>query len=175
MKIDYTYDVAISFAEEDRNAALALALALELAGISKVYYYPEQPSATTGKVLNEKLRKIYSEECRYTVMLLSDYYFRKPIAKLEMAAIIKRLKEQSHLVTVIPVLLRDNINLPKNSILNKLGYKHWNYNPKEIASILVQEFGTKSNPSDKKRGISIWQETNAVFADNQINTAIIKS
>ena len=54
----YKYDVAISFAEEDRNAALALALALEAIGFNKVYYYPEVQGLDWGAPLEKLLTKI---------------------------------------------------------------------------------------------------------------------
>jgi hypothetical protein len=62
LKNSFKYEVAISFAEEDRNAAIALALALELAGFNHIYYYPDNLAATAGKTLIPELQKIFLDQ-----------------------------------------------------------------------------------------------------------------
>ena len=58
--MEYKYDVAISFAEEDRHVASEIKLALEIKGFKKVYYYPNERAATWGKELEKELENIYS-------------------------------------------------------------------------------------------------------------------
>jgi TIR domain len=139
---EYQYDVAISFAEEDRNAALALALALEIACFKKVYYYPDKRASTWGRELSNELTKIYLHEARYVVPLLSKYYFdeNKIYAKVERQAIKKRITVDPDKVFVLPIVL-DSIKADKYSDLFNLGYINWDYKPKAIAAQLNEVFG----------------------------------
>jgi len=149
MEESFKYEVGISFAEKDRNAALALALALELAGFKSVYYYPDQQPATVGLPLKEELEVIYSRECRYTVMLLSKHYFGGEFATIERHAILKRRAANPGIRIVIPVLLNRKLNLSGYPELNGLGYTEWDYKPKEIAQILRSCFGGENTKGNK--------------------------
>src|ERR1700760_1841223 len=120
----YPYDVALSFAEEDRNIALALALALELRGQKKVYYYPLHYEATWGTELEARLREIYTREARYAVVLLSDDYFRKRFTAIEHAAIRDRAAAEAGTVYLLPVLLQDPDSAALREYSNT-GYLRW--------------------------------------------------
>lgn len=150
MNRKYNYDVAISFAEEDRNAALALALALEIRGFKKVYYYPNQRAATWGRELKIKLESIFSTEARYAIVLLSNNYFdmKKEYTPIELAAIKKRINEEVGIVYMLPVKLNINENLEKHIDLSK-GYLNWQYNPKKIAGELIRCLGKPFPPPHK--------------------------
>jgi hypothetical protein len=153
LKQEYQYDVAISFAEEDRNAALALALAFELAGVKRVYYYPDQPAATALGILKSKLKDIYQNQCRYTIILLSRKYFKKEIARAELEAIYERMMNDPQTECVIPVTLKDDLNLDKYPKLELLTRMRWDYNPKKLASILIEKLGSvRAEPFVKKEG-----------------------
>lgn len=155
MNRKYNYDVAISFAEEDRNAALALALALEIKGLKKVYYYPNQRAATWGTELKMKLENIFLTEARYAVVMLSNNYFdiKKEYTPIEFAAIKKRINEEVGIVYMLPIKLNTNEDLEKYIDLSK-GYLNWQYNPKRIAEELIRCLG-KSFPPPKKIRINI--------------------
>lgn len=177
----YKYDVAISFAEKERDAALAMALALEIAGFKNIYYYPDHLVATAGLILLTTLSKIYSSQCEYIVVLLSDKYLRGNTSKEELKIIYKRIKEEENIRCVIPVRLQKKLDLSKLPLLNEITYINWDFNPKQIAHILKTDFGTEqvSNigellAKEEKQHISIKQNNNAEVAKNQINTANIK-
>lgn len=140
MKTKYEYDVAISFAEEDRNVALALALALEMSGIHKVYYYPLRYEETWGKQIEKRLQQIYSKHARYAVVLLSDWYFKKHFARIEREAIVKRVRQSGDTAYMLPVILND-FPIQKHDEFATFGYLRWNYNPKEIAATLSKALG----------------------------------
>ena len=140
----YEYDVAISFAEEDRNAALALALALEIVGIKKVYYYPLKYVATWGRDLEKEITRIYSSKAKYAVVLLSHKYFKKPFTEIELQAIRKRMQEAVDITYMLPVLL-ENLELQSNADLLKLGYIKWEFDPKSIAKTLKELLGKKES------------------------------
>ena len=70
------YDVALSFAGEDRKHAKALADLLQLGGYSS--FYDENELANLwGKNLYDYLSSVYKDRARYCVMFLSEHYGRK--------------------------------------------------------------------------------------------------
>ena len=178
MNIKYKYDVALSFAEEDRNVALAIALAIEMSGFKKIYYYPDQRSATIGKRLHDELKKIYGKETQYIVVLLSRKYFQKPTAKIELQAIYNRIQRQSAITCVIPVMLQKKLNLSSYPYLKKLTYLEWSFQPKEIAELLKNKLGS-SDSSDLgellaknvKDNVSVIQSNQAEHSQMQQNNS----
>jgi hypothetical protein len=152
MEHTYKYDVAISFGEEDRNAALALSLALELRGIKKVYYYPNRQGLGWGEDLQKKLIKIYRDEARFAVILFSKNYFdpEKKYTWTEMRAIEARMKINPKLVYMYPVRLYEDAALRAYPNFEKLKCLEWNYNPKLVAKELENRLGGELT-SDKRR------------------------
>ena len=73
MKKNYQYDIVLSFAEENKDAANSLKLALKLVGFDKVYYYPDYTDETWGKNLAQQLAVIYAQHARYAVVFLSKH------------------------------------------------------------------------------------------------------
>lgn len=177
--MEYIYDVAISFAEEDRNAALALALAFELKGVNDVYYYPDKLTATVGKSLVNELKAIYTKKARYSVILLSKKYFKKPTAQEELKAIYKRVQRDPEINCVIPVNLKAHVDLSKYPALKRLAYLDWNFEPKKVVDILLSLLGkhriepgdilAKNNDSKNK----FIQKNTAVKAKRQQNNMSI--
>jgi len=136
----FEYAVAISFAEEDRNAALALALAMEISKLGKVYYYPDNLDATTGKNLDDELASVYAERAAYAVVLLSPRYFDKPYTRIEFAAIRQRMLQSPDKVYLLPVML-EKTDMNDFPDLKKLGYLTWDHEPKKIAALMRKVFG----------------------------------
>jgi hypothetical protein len=71
-----TYDVAISFAGEDRVKAQELAAALLTKGL-KVFFDEYEQANLWGKDLYVHLSKVYKDEAKYCLMLLSQSYAQK--------------------------------------------------------------------------------------------------
>ena len=70
------YDVALSFAGEDRQHAKALAALLKAGGYW--FFYDENELANLwGKNLYDYLSSVYKDRARYCVMFLSQHYERK--------------------------------------------------------------------------------------------------
>ncbi|MBW1700309.1 MAG: hypothetical protein JRK26_26420 [Deltaproteobacteria bacterium] len=61
--MNHTYDVALSFAGEDRKFAEAVAIGLRDAGID-VFYDDYYAADLWGEDLSVKLRKVYHEDSR---------------------------------------------------------------------------------------------------------------
>lgn len=156
MKKNYQYEIAISFANEDRNAAIALVLALKKVGFKKIYYYPEERANEWGIELKPKLVKIYSEEARYAIILFSDHYFdeKKIYTKdIELKAIEMRMKSDSSVSYMLPVLLSENFNFENYPTLKGRKCISWDYDPERIAGDLLKKFGIKrpNTASPKKQ------------------------
>ena len=72
----HEYDVALSFAGEDRDYVGRVAEALRRRGIN-VFYDEYERSDLWGKDLYAHLSSIYSEKSRYVVMFISKFYEEK--------------------------------------------------------------------------------------------------
>ena len=70
------YDVALSFAGEDRQHAEALADLLEAGGYDP-FYDKDELADLWGKNLYDYLSSVYKDRARYCVMFLSKYYEQK--------------------------------------------------------------------------------------------------
>lgn len=76
------FDIAISFAGEDRDLAEKIAKQLKEKQV-KVFYDDFEKSNLWGKNLYDYLSEIYSEKSKYCVMLLSEHYEKKLWTNLE--------------------------------------------------------------------------------------------
>jgi hypothetical protein len=77
-----TYDVALSFAGEDREYVEKIATELRDAGVS-VFYDTFQRAELWGKNLVDHLAEIYQKRSRYVVMFISKPYVEKAWTKHE--------------------------------------------------------------------------------------------
>ena len=80
---DHEYDVALSFAGEDRQHAEELSKLLKRAGARVFYDYAEQASLW-GKDLFQHLATIYGEKSRFCVVFVSESYLKKLWTKHEL-------------------------------------------------------------------------------------------
>lgn len=171
MDNQYKYDIAISFANEDRNAALALSLALEMAGFQSVYYYTNHLAATAGRNLKPAIRKIFAEESKYIVVLVSEKYLKKApysLVKTELSTISQRVRKDRPVITVIIVKLSKKISFSRNSVLQSIGHIGWDFDPKKVTAILKETFG--AIPS-KDQGELFEKKITWEFEINQTNKA----
>lgn len=140
--MEYKYDVAISFGEEDKGAAVALKNALEQEGL-RTYYYPDNRADDAGYELAERLTKIYSEEAAFAVVLSSIHFFNeeKTYTRIELDAIKARMEADPDMVYLVPVKL-DSYQAPEPfGFINSLIHLEWNYQPGEIAKIIKEIVG----------------------------------
>ncbi len=76
LEINQKYDVALSFAEEDRDTAHSIATLLKEKGLA-VFYDRDEQGEIWGKNLYEHLSDIYTNRAKYCVMLISSAYAQK--------------------------------------------------------------------------------------------------
>ena len=76
MADEYQYDIALSFAGEDRAYVREVAVSLESRGL-KVFYDEYEQVNMWGKDLYEHLHKVYSSKSKYCVIFISEAYATK--------------------------------------------------------------------------------------------------
>src|SRR5207302_9646090 len=106
---DYPYDVALSYASEDRANAEALAKALKRRGV-KVFYDGYEKPSLWGKNLYDHLAEIYQNKAQYCVMFLSKHYATKVWTNFERQAAQNRAINESK-EYILPIRL-DNTTIP---------------------------------------------------------------
>jgi hypothetical protein len=100
MPAAYQYDVALSFAGEERAYVTRVADALRDAGVT-VFYDEYEEVALWGKDLYSHLDHVYREQARYCVLFLSENYARKVWTNHERASAQARALEE-HQEYVLP-------------------------------------------------------------------------
>jgi len=91
----YEYDVALSFAGEDRAYVEMVFDLLSGYGVKAFYDFAEQ-AGLWGKHLHENLPEIYGGKARFVVMFVSRHYASKAWLTLERrAALSKAMNERS--------------------------------------------------------------------------------
>ena len=112
-----TYDIVISFAGEDRLVAEAIASQLRIKGL-KVFYDDYEQANLWGKDLYTHLTKIYRDEAKYCLMLLSKNYSKKQWTNHERKAAQSRAFSENR-EYILPLKL-DNTSV--DGILDTTGY-----------------------------------------------------
>lgn len=131
----YKYDVAISYAGEDRDCAEALADLLQNRGV-KVFYDKYERAILWGEDLYTYLSDLYQNKARYCILFLSQHYVKKLWTKHELkSAQARALKEQD--VYILPIRLDDS-EVP--GILPTIAYLDWHQEtPETIANLIIDK------------------------------------
>ena len=103
------YDVALSFAGEDR--ALAAGLAQRLQDSQYTVFFDEYERAELwGADLAEKLQRVYEHESRFCVPFVSKVYLQKPWTKQERQYMLSRAVKEAE-PYILPIRV-DDVDLP---------------------------------------------------------------
>lgn len=102
--IGYRYEVAISFAGEDRSFAEAIAKGLRDAGI-QAFYDNFYAAEIWGEDLSVKLRNVYHDSSEFCIMVISRHYVEKMWTSFERQQAIERLVRERGKAYVLPVRL----------------------------------------------------------------------
>ena len=76
MNDSYKYDVALSFAGEDREYVEDVALQLKGYGV-RVFYDKFEEDKLWGKNLYDYLSDVYTQNAKFTIMFISKHYKEK--------------------------------------------------------------------------------------------------
>jgi len=100
----YEYDVAISFAGEDRDFAEAVAKGLRYAGV-EVFYDEFYSAKLWGKDLSAEFRKVFCDSSKFCITILSQQYVDKIWTNFEKQQAIERMIREKGKEYVLPVRL----------------------------------------------------------------------
>jgi hypothetical protein len=128
------YDVALSFAGEDRDHARKIAELLREQGFS-VFYDEYEQATLWGRNLYSHLSDIYQNRARYCLMFISANYARKLWTKRERESAQARAFRESR-EYILPLRL-DDTALP--GIEDTVGYIDLNSTPHEDVVRLITE------------------------------------
>lgn len=133
----YKYDVALSFAGEDRSQAETLVMALVSKGI-RVFYDEFEKHNLWGKDLIEYLHEVYSKQARYCIILISKHYVIKGWPTHERRSAQERAFHQES-EYILPIRLDDTL-VP--GLLETVGYIRFNdYTVDGLADLVLKKLG----------------------------------
>lgn len=132
----FPYDIAISFAGEDRPYASSLAQTLNKNHGLLVFYDEDEQAQLIGKNLFEYLVGIYKDKAAYCVILVSQSYREKRWTRHEWKAVQARAFEEPDRDYILPVRLDDS-ELP--GLLPTLGFVDGRAIPPEHVATLIAE------------------------------------
>lgn len=137
----YRYDLAISFAGEQRALAEILAQRLDASGYS-IFYDEFQQAELWGADLSVALSRVYGQEARYCLILVSKAYVAKPWTNYERQnAISQFIQRRSDYILCLKV---DETDLP--GFPSMIGYVQFSkYDEDEIYKLLLRKLGPPSH------------------------------
>lgn len=150
----YEYDVAISFAGEDRDFAGELAMIL-IGRDVRVFYDDDQQPFLLGKNLYTTLYDIYACKCRFCLILVSKAYRDKIWPNRERAAAQARALEMREQDYILPIRLED---VSIQGLPPTVAYVSASLGAKEIANLLVRKLALVSwrNSRLRSQRAHIW-------------------
>ncbi len=135
----YHYEIALSYASEDREHVEVLAEKLKSLNV-KVFYDKFEKSILWGKDLYVHLSDLYKNKARYCLIFLSKNYAAKVWTKHELQAAQARALSESK-EYILPIRL-DETDIP--GILPTLAYLNWHQETVDtIADAIMEKLGKK--------------------------------
>ena len=137
--MNYQYEIALSFAGEDRSLVEKVATSLRRRRV-KVFYDKFEQAKLWGKDLYQYFFEVYSSQSKYCVIFISCHYVSKPWTRHELkAAQSKQLIVSSEYI--LPVRLDDSqfLGLPET-----VGYiDARDLSPEGIVEMIMEKLGRK--------------------------------
>lgn len=131
----HEFDLALSFAGEDRKYVEKVAKLLNDRGI-KVFYDEYYQADLWGKDLYVHLSEVYKEKARYTVMFISEHYEKKLWANHERRSAQARVFSESD-DYILPARF-DDTEIP--GLLPTIGYIDLNkHTPRQLTQLLIRK------------------------------------
>ena len=143
------YDVAFSFADEQRHYVQETKEALLARGV-RVFYDHDETSELWGKDLYQSLSEIYLKMARYCVLFLSRDYANKRWTKHELKNIQARAFQESR-EYLLPARF-DDTEIP--GLLPTIAYVDLRvHEPKEFADIIISKINGNSSMDEQSKDI----------------------
>lgn len=144
--MSHDYDVAVTFAGEDRAFVEAVVAEVKAAGFT-VFYDEDAKSEMWGVDLPEFFADIYERRARYAMMFVSVHYAAKPWTRLERRSVLARAMQASS-PYLLPVRL-DSTELP--GVRSTIGYLDGiRETPTGVADALKAKLGAPATSGDRK-------------------------
>jgi type II secretory pathway predicted ATPase ExeA len=119
---EYPWDVAVSFAGEDRSFVLEFVTCLKQKGIS-VFYDFDQQHKLWGQDLQPKLAQVYADEALYMVVFISERYPTKDWTSFELA-VGKSAAEKRTEEYLLPIRMDDTVMVGLKSTIVCADLRH---------------------------------------------------
>lgn len=162
--MDYKYDIALSFAGEDRAYVEEVANFLRDFGIS-VFYDSFEQIDLWGKNLYTHLRRIYKDYSRYTIIFCSEHYAKKQWTNHERESAQERAFTENR-EYILPARF-DNTEIP--GIQSTVGYINLaEISSFDFAKIIATKLGKSPSVDEKSNSLK-----NLLLNVNQENLEII--
>jgi len=143
---NYEFDIALSFAGEDRYFVKLVANELKSNGLT-VFYDEYEEIDLWGKNLHDHLTKIYSKDALFCVMFISEYYAKKVWTNLERQSAQSRAIRQKK-EYILPARF-DDTELPG---MDDISYINLNkFTPVKFAELIISKLKKEkqNNLSDR--------------------------
>lgn len=130
----HKYNVALSYAGEDRSYVEIIAKELKSRNI-KVFYDEFEETLLWGKDLFVYLDEIFKERAAFCVMFISEMYTKKAWCNLELSSAMHR--QYRDVEYILPVCL-DQTSVP--GITDRYGYlQAKEYSPVQLAEVIINK------------------------------------
>jgi hypothetical protein len=131
----FEYDLALSFAGEDREYARQIAGLLVDRG-TRVFYDEYEQSNLLGKDRYTHLHQVYSQKARYCAILISSHYADKMWTSRERRSAQKRAMRRRRQEYILPLRL-DDTRLP--GLMDTVAYTTVNDNIPKVTEIIMEK------------------------------------
>lgn len=138
----FLYDVALSFAGEDRKFVKDVAEQLRNKSV-KVFYDEYETANLWGKDLLDYLEDVYRVKSQYVIIFVSQHYLEKPWTNFERRSALNRAM-QNKAEYILPIKLDDTILPGLFESTSYLSYSQ--YNAAEICDLFVEKIKKKIPP-----------------------------
>lgn len=160
MDTTYKYDIALSFAGEDRTYVEEVALQLKGYGV-RVFYDKFEEEKLWGKNLYDYLNDVYTVNAKYTIMFISNYYKDKLWTNHERESMQERAF-QSAREYILPARF-DDTEIP--GIKSTTGYINIkNKTPNYLVNLVLKKIGWQL----KKRWWGRWEIESVTTAHSSL-------
>lgn len=144
--MSHDFDVAVTFAGEDRAFVEAVVSHVKAAGFS-VFYDEDAKADMWGADLPEYFADVYERRSRFAMMFVSAHYAAKPWTRLERRSVLARAMLESS-PYLLPVRL-DSTELP--GVRSTIGYLDGVVEtPEGVANALKAKLGSPATSGDRR-------------------------
>jgi len=167
----YGYDVAFSFAGEDRDRVEMIAMELKRRSV-KVFYDKLEQHNLWGKDLYQYLADVYINQAKYCIIFISKYYIEKDWTRHELLNAQSRAFKQNN-EYILPIRI-DDTDLP--GLPDTIGYlDSRNLSQDNIIDLILKKLGYPSTEHSKQHKTFIskdspiyWKITSVINSLNPI-------